>query len=544
MLFDTLTQGTRGRSAAAPSTSAGSWRRVQGQPLALTLLAAAVALLMLLPPAYLLLRAFEAGPRAWSSLLRPATLQVLLNSALLACVVTLCAVLIALPLAWLTSRTDLPWRRFWGVVTLLPLAIPSYIGAFALVVMIGPRGALQRLLEPLGVSRLPEIYGFWGALLTLTLFGYPYVLLTVRSALRRIDPATEEAARALGDSPLRAFLRTTLPQLRPSIAAGGLLVALYTLSDFGAVSLLRYNTFTRAIYLQYRASFDRHGAALLALLLVALTLILLLAEARSRGRAQYYRATVGTVRPPTPVRLGRWRWLALAYCISLTALAVLLPVAAIGGWLVAGLRNGRVIAPLWELALNSLLASGLAAGAAVLAALPVVLLAVRFPGRLSRLIERAAYIGYALPGVVIALALVFFGANYAPALYQTLAMLVLAYVVRFLPEATGTLRARLLQISPRLEEASRTLGRGPIQTLRGVTLPLLAPGLVTGAALVFLTTMKELPATLMLGPTGFGTLATNIWSASSEAMFAQAAAPALVLMGVSALSLWFLLRDE
>lgn len=544
MLIKTSSAAQSRAANRLPQRDALPLLRGHGWPLALGVLAASVALLMLLPLAYLILRTLGAGPAAWDTLTRPATLRVLLNSITLALSTTLLSVVLALPLAWLTTRSDVPLRRFWGVITLLPLAIPSYIGGFALVVVLGPKGMLQGLLEPLGVTRLPEIYGFWGALLALTLFGYPYVLLSLRAALRRIDPSTEEVARALGDSPVRAFIRTTLPQLRPSIAAGGLLVALYSLSDFGAVSLLQYNTFTRAIFMQYRASFDRHGAAMLALLLVLVTLALLTAEAASRGRAQYYRCAVGAIRPPTLVRLGRWRWPALLYCLLVSGVAVALPLTAIVSWLIAGLRNGRSFTPLTELALNSLLASGLAALVAVLAALPVVLLAVRFPSRLSRLIERASFVGYALPGVTIALALVFFGARYAPALYQTLAMLVLAYVVRFLPEATGSLRARMVQISPRYEEAARTLGRSQFGALRSVTLPLLTPGIVAGAALVFLTTMKELPATLMLGPTGFGTLATKIWSTSSEAMFAQAAAPALMLMGVSALSLWFLLRDE
>ncbi|HMP42613.1 MAG TPA: iron ABC transporter permease [Roseiflexaceae bacterium] len=513
-------------------------------PLVLILAAAAVAVLMFLPLAYLLVRV-AGSENAVRVLQRHATWEVLFGSATLAATTACASMAIALPLAWLTMRTDLPLRRFWSVVTLLPLAIPSYIGSFALIVMLGPKGELQRLLAPLGVERLPEIYGFGGAALALTLFGYPYVLITLRAALRRLDPATEEAARALGDSRARAFWRVTLPQLRPALAAGGLLVALYTLSDFGAVSLMQYNAFTRAIYLQYRASFNREGAAVLALMLVALTVVLLVAEARTRGRAQYYRSGTCTIRPQQRVALGRWRWPALCYCALVTGIAVVLPLGAMIGWLTTGLRNNAVaFGPLAQLTFNSLLASVTAAVIAVAAALPIVILAVRFPGRSGRLFERAAYIGYALPGVVIALALVFFGTRYAPALYQTFGMLMFAYTVRFLPEAVGTLRARMLQVSPRYEEAARTLGRSHVGALSSITMPLLLPGIIAGAALVFLTTMKELPATLLLAPTGFSTLATDIWGSSSEAMFARAAAPALLLVGVSALSLRLLIRDE
>lgn len=193
---------------------------------------------------------------------------------------------------------------------------------------------------------------------------------------------------------------------------------------------------------------------------------------------------------------------------------------------------------------NSLTASGLAAALAVAAAIPIAVLAVRFPGQTSRWLERSTYVGYALPGIVIALSLVFFGANYATFLYQTLAMLVFAYMVRFLPQAIGSTRASLLQVSPRLEEAARCLGRTPRQTLTSITIPLLKPGLLTGLALVFLTGMKELPATLLLGPTGFDTLATRIWGATEQVFFARAAAPALLLVLVSAVSVWFILSQE
>jgi iron(III) transport system permease protein len=186
----------------------------------------------------------------------------------------------------------------------------------------------------------------------------------------------------------------------------------------------------------------------------------------------------------------------------------------------------------------------LAAIVTVVAALPVAILAVRYAGRISGLLERATYIGFALPGIVIALALVFFGANYATPIYQTLGLLIFAYIILFLPQAVGAIRSGLLQISPRLEEAARSLGRTPRQTLTTVTLPLVRPAILAGAALVFLTTMKELPATLILSPIGFKTLATSIWSATSEAFFARAAVPALLLILVSSVPIAFMVIRE
>jgi iron(III) transport system permease protein len=348
----------------------------------------------------------------------------------------------------------------------------------------------------------------------------------------------------MGRTPFRVFGEITLPHLRPSIYAGGLLVALYVLSDFGAVSLLRFDSFTRAIYLQYNASFDRSVAAVLALLLVVLTLLILTVEAHMRGKARYYRRYAGTMRRPAPVKLGPWRWPALAFCTVITMLGLGLPILVIGFWLMRGWLAGERLSLGLDILFNSASASGLAAVTAVLAAIPVAVLAVRFPVVISRWLERSTYLGYALPGIVIALSLVFFGANYVPFLYQTLGLLVFAYVVRFLPQAVGSTRASLLQISPRLEEAARNLGCTPFQTLYAITAPLLKPGLMTGLALVFLTGMKELPMTLLLGPTGFQTLATRIWAATEEAFFARAAAPALLLLVASAVSVWLILSQE
>ncbi len=519
-------------------------RRRKARPWLLIALSAVMVALVVLPLAYLALRAAGAGPEAWATLIRPRTLGVFVGSAALALGVAALSTLLAVPVAWLTVATDLPMRRFWSVATLLPLAVPSYIAGFAIIAVLGPRGMLQQLLAPLGVERLPSIYGFGGALLALTLCSYPYVLLTVRAALNRCDPAIEEAARSMGDSPLKVCFRVLLPQLRPAIAVGGLLVALYSLSDFGAVSLLQFDSFTRAIYVQYRGSFDRSGAALLSLLLVALTIGLMALEHVIRGRPSMSRTNCAVARPRRPVALGPWRWLALAYCGALTLLGVGMPLGALLYWLARGLANGQELDSLWRATGNSVMAAGLAAALTVLCALPLALLVVRYPGRLSRLIERGAYLGYALPGLVVALALVFFGANFAPFLYQTLAMLLIGYTVRFLPQAAGSLRTTLHQINPRVEEAARSLGRRPFGVLTSVTAPLLAPGILAGAALVFLTTIKELPTTLLLGPTGFPTLATLVWSASSEAMFARAAAPALLLLLISALAMALMIAQE
>ena len=500
---------------------------------------------VILSPAYLLLRTVGAGTEAWDLLFRVRVLEILARTLLLVVSVTVMSVVLAVPLAWLTVRTDLPGHRLWAVAIALPLVIPSYVAGFIVVVALGPRGMLAQALESIfGLERLPEIYGFPGALLTLSLLSYPYVLLTVRGSLLRLDPALIEMSRGLGHGSWATFRKVVLPMLRPAIIGGGLLVALYVLSDFGAVSLLRYETLTWAIFVQYGSGLERTLGAVLSLALAAFALGIVGLEFVTRGRSRYYRSAPGTARPGSVVRLGRWRWPVLIFCGGVLALGLVLPASILVYWAVRGISAGEPLLLLWGAARNSLYAGGLAALVVVAAALPVATLSVRFPGALSALLERITYVGFALPGIAVALALVFFGANYAPALYQTLGLLILAYLVLFLSPAVGTVRASLLQISPRMEEAARSLGRTPLRVFASVTLPLARPGILSAGALVFLLTMKELPATLVLGPIGFNTLATAVWAAASEAFFAQAALPALSLILVSSIPLAFLMLRE
>ena len=504
-------------------------------PLLLAGAALAVVALVCLPLAYLVLRVAQGGTDAWSVLGRHRILDLVGQTALLVVLVTAAALLVGVSLAWLVTRSDLPGGRFWAVAAGLPLVIPSYVAALILLAAFGPRGFLQQVLEgPFGVERVPEIYGLLGAVLALTISTYPYVYLLAVAAFRELDPALEEASRSLGRSRAQTFRRVTLPVLRPSLGAGALLVALYTLSDFGAVSLMQYSSLTRAIFLQYRSLFDRTPAAVLSLVLVLLTVVVLVLEAYSRGRARYHRPSPGTARAPRRVRLGGWRWPALAYCAGVVGFALALPLAVIGYWLERALSLDRDLGGVWGPALSSVAVSALAAGAAVAAALPVALLATRYRSGWTRTLERLAYSSNALPGIVIALSLVFFAANYAGVVYQTLALLVFAYVVRFFPQAVAGTHSALLRVDPRLEEAARGLGKSPRRVFATVTAPLVAPGLLAGAALVFLSTMKELPATLLLAPIGFETLATEVWTATTVASYSRAALPALLLVLFSA----------
>ncbi|MGW0291192.1 ABC transporter permease [Streptomyces tuirus] len=496
-------------------------------PLILLVPACVAALFALLPLGYLAVRALERGPAfAWDVVADERTLHLLGRSLGLTVVIVAACLVLGISLAWLTVRTRLPGGRAWSVLATLPLAVPSYVAAFA------------------WLSAEPDLAGFGGAALALTLVSFPYVYLPVAAALRGTDPAQEEAARSLGHGPLATFLRITLPQLRPAAAGGALLVALYALSDFGAVSLMRYDTFTRAIHTSYRASFDRTPAAALSVVLVVMTVALVAAEARTRGRAGHARTGTGTARPPVPVALGRWQPLALLWCGAVTAVAVAFPLGTLGYWLAVGSSATWDLGGLARTAWATFGVAAAGAGLTTLLALPVGVIAARHRGRAARLLEQSAYAGHALPGITVALALVFFAVRYAYPLYQQLPLLVGAYAVLFLPVAVAATRAAVLQAPPVLEDVARSLGRRPWQVLREVTVPLAAPGVAAGAALTFVVCMKELPATLLLRPTGMDTLATRLWTETGAGSFAAAAPYAAALILLAAVPSYLLGRHR
>lgn len=496
-------------------------------PWVLLVPACAAAFLALLPLGYLGVRALDRGVGyAWDVVADERTVVLLARSLGLAAVVVLGSLVLGVSLALLIVRTALPRAGLWSVLATLPLAVPSYVAAFA------------------WLSAAPGLAGFTGAALALTLVSFPYVYLPVAATLRGIDPAQEEAARSLGLGPMAALWRVTLPQLRPAAAGGGLLVALYVLSDFGAVSLMRYDTFTRAIHTSYRASFDRTPAAALSVVLVVMTVALVAAEARSRGRAGHARSGRGAARPATPAALGRWRVPALAWLGVVAAAAVAFPLATLGYWLAVGNSatwdGARLAAAAWT-------TLGVAAAGAALTtalALPVGVIAARYRGRTAHLLEQAAYAGHALPGITVALSLVFFAVRYARPVYQELPLLICAYAVLFLPVAVAATRAAVLQAPPILEDLARSLGRTPLRVLREVTVRLAAPGVAAGAALTFVVCMKELPATLLLRPTGMDTLAIRLWTETGTGSYAAAAPYAAALILLAAIPSYLLGRHR
>jgi iron(III) transport system permease protein len=474
---------------------------------------AVVAVVLVLPLVFLLLQARTVGWGQLSMLLfRQLTGTLLWNTVRLAVVVTAASAVIGTAAAWCIERTDLPGRRVWAVLVVIPVAIPDFVVSFG------------------WVSLAPSLHGFFGAVLVMTLAVYPLVYLPVAASFRGADPGQEEVARSLGLGRWRTFVRVTLAQARSAVLGGCLLVALALLAEYGAFEILRYQTFTTEILTEFNDGFDPAAACGLSLVLVLLGLVVLTADGFARGRARTSRSGPLAARVRPPHRLGRATVPVLAGFTVLALLALGVPVGALVYWLV---HSGRTTLPAaaslssagWHSAAYSAGAAALATAAAV----PVALLSVRYPGRTTMALERSTFIVLALPGIVIALALVYFSEHYAPSLYLKSPLLILAYAILFFPLALVAVRASVAQAPVGLEEMARALGYRPWRVLWRVTFRLVAPGLAAAFCLVFLSAVTELTSTLILIPTGAQTLATQFWAYTTNQSYA-AAAPYAALM--------------
>jgi iron(III) transport system permease protein len=425
--------------------------------------------------------------------------------------------------AWLVERTALPWVGFWRVALVAPLAVPAFVNSFAWAALV------------------PGLEGLGGAVLITSLSYFPFVFLPVAAILRSLDQGLEEAARALGFGPWRTFARVGLAQVRPAMLGGVLLVGLHLLAEYGALEMLRFPTFTTAILDQYEVAFDSRSGSVLAAVLVGLAVTLLTVEMLARGRMRHARVGGGATRRPDRARLGRTTPLAVLALGALTALALGVPAWSVVRW---SARAGEATEPLDLLPTlwGTLVLALLAAAATTLAALPAAWVLARGRSWFAVVVERITYVASSLPGVVVALALITVTIGVTPALYQTSAVLVAAYVILFIPRAMVATRAAVAQAPPELAEAARALGSGPLAAFLRVQLPLTLRGTLAGSALVFIAVTTELTATLLLAPTGTRTLATAFWDASAALDYAAAAPYAAVMVLLSAPLTYLLLH--
>jgi iron(III) transport system permease protein len=477
----------------------------------------AVAALLFAPLVFLLIEAHGAGTSTIAHLIwRPLTGTLLWNTVRLTVVVTAACAVIGTLTAWCVERTDLPGRRVWAVLVVVPFAIPDFVVSFG------------------WASLSTWMHGFRGAAIVMTLAVYPLVYLPVAASLRAADPGLEETARSLGLGPVRTFFRVTIRHARGAILGGCVLVALVILAEYGAFEILGYQTFTTEIFTEFN-TFSVPTACALSLVLIVLGMLVLGGDAAARGKGRAVRSAAFAQRAMRRHRLGRGTVPVLAGFTVLAGLALGVPVAASVYWMVQGSAEAFTGVSVLDAGWHTAVYSGVAAVAATLLALPVALLAVRHGSRGGRLLERSTYLVMAMPGLVIALALSYFSVRYAHSFgFQSAPLLILAYVILFFPLALVGVRASVAHAPPRLEEVARSLGLGRAAVFGRVTLPLIGPGLAASFCLVFLAAVTELTATLLLVPSGVQTLATQFWQYQTNLSYGQAAPFALVIIAVAA----------
>ncbi|MCX6471891.1 ABC transporter permease [Williamsia herbipolensis] len=505
----------RARSGDAVTTGPPTARPRLPRPLAVA--AVIVVAASFIPLGYVIAASIATGWDTASALLfRPRVGELLSNTVLLVVATVPICVIVGVLAAWLVERTRLPGAKVWAVLLAAPLAVPAFVNSYS------------------WVTAIPSLGGLHGGVLIATLSYFPLVYIPAAATLRRLDPAVEESARALGVGPWAVFFRVVVPQLRLAIAGGALLVSLHLLAEYGAFVFIRFDTFTTAIFEQYQSTFNGAAATMLAGVLVLLCLTLLVIESVVRGSARYARIGSGTARRAVPAELG-WRYspIVLAFLGVLIAASVGVPVVSVLRWLIIGgsaVWEWDALAP----ALFQTLGFGIA-GAVVtcVLAFPIAWISIRRRGRFSRFLEGGTYISSSLPGIVVALALVTVSIRYLHPLYQSVAVVIAGYALLFLPRALVNLRAGLAQAPVGLEEAAQSLGVSPLSAFFRVTLRLAAPATAAGGALVFLGIVNELTATLLLAPTGTRTLSMRFWSLSSEIDYAGAAPYALIMIVLS-----------
>ncbi len=516
------------------------------KPRSLLLMAVAVTLVATIPLVFVLNNSLTLSMERWQLLWSSRLPALMWNTLSLSGMVAIGSLLLGVSTAWLIARREFPGRRLAVWLLVLPLAIPTYVFAHIYTELLQPSGWLgQAWIAVFGSAiPIPDIFTLGGATLVLTLAGFSYVFLLVRASLMRSNRVLEEAARLQGATPAEVFRRVNLPMLRPAIAAGLAVVVLHVLSDFGAVSMLRVQTFTLSIYLQMSGRFDFQSAAGLSLVLVSLSLTFLVVERYFRRRQRYYSVsgqnTQVLLQPAGRLQcIYIWSWLGLVLMFALV-----LPLAWMLTWTWEAVQQGLIGQDFWKYAGNSLSLAALAATLALLVALPVALYHTRRHSLLSHGLVQLSSVGFVLPGPVIALGFLTFAITFMEPLYGGLTLLVMALAFRFLPLSIQSQEASLQQLTPAIEEAGRLLGAGPLENFRRVIMPMISGGMATAWVLVFIETLKELPATLLLRPTGFDTLPVRIWIEASEEMLELAAPMALLLLAGTLPAVWILVRGE
>ena len=461
------------------------------------------------------------------------------NTLSLFVVVVLSSTALGLCVSILTTRYELFGSKLLFTLSVLPLVIPSYIGALTYVSTFSSKGLFVQFFLNSSSNQFSGLSGFIGSWIVLTLFTYPYVLIICTSALRNLDATVEDAARSLGISGFSIYSRVILPRLKQPIIYSGLLVGLYVLSDFGAVSLMNYSTLTKAIYSYY--TIDINGDPLIFYSIILIMLSLVISYTQRGGRINYSQKVSGTPRVSKKILLSlKGKLLAYSFFSILITFGLLIPISVLSYWVVKGANGGNLISSVFEGLFGSLTTAVSSSIFAMIIAIPIVVMLSQQNSKLSRFFERILLSLYGLPHIAVGVALLFITIKLIPSIYQTFFTLIFSYVIVFIPQVIGSGKASMEQVKKSYLEASSGLGMNKLKTFTKITFPLIFSGISSGAALVFLSTMKELPQTLLLRPTGFNTLAIDIWSNASEGLYSQASFSSIILLLVSAIPTYIL----
>ena len=514
-----------GHTHSSTSALSKSARNQSASKLALRSAVGIVLFLSTVPIIYLFIRAAQKPfGQSIDLLFREKTLQVLGTTAILVLAVVVLTLLIGVTLASALHFIRLPFRSLLIIPTVLPLAIPSYVFTYTWIAFI------------------PGFSGTFAAIFILTLSTLPYVILATLAGLRSVDESQIEVARSLGLTNTEIFLRVVLPQIKGYISAGVLLTALYTLSDFGAVSLLNVESLTVTIQNLYRASYDRGAAAVIALVLIAFSTIVVIIDDRVKNRAKAGEAVKAPTSKKVFIESKGTRFFTLLLLAVLFILSIVIPFIV----LITRFLDNRVAInwpDLLSASLSTLLVAAIGAMIALVLAAPLGILLSGRSDKFNRFAQRIITIGHGLPGVVVGLALVSVGSKLG-VIYQSIFFLGFAYALLFLAKLVASINASLARVPSGVKDVATSLGANPWAVIKKVVAPIAAPGISLGTILVFLTAMKELPVTLMLRPTGFETLATEIWSSAAINRFNEAAPYALILVLIAALPTFLISRPD
>lgn len=498
-----------------------------------------ILITFLLPTFYLIWRFFTFS-RSYTSFFKSWNVfDLLLNTMILFIFVVISSLFVGLLISIITVRFNIRGSKILFTLSVLPLVIPSYIGALTYVSAFSPRGLFVQLFSNLGLKEIAGLDGFLGSWIVLTLFTYPYVVLICSSALRNLDSTVEDAARSLGKNKMSVYTQVVIPRLKKPIIFSGLLVGLYVISDFGAVSLMRYSTVTKAIYSYYEFKIDGDPVIFYSSILIVMALIISLIQ---RGSEESRSAKVsGIPKISEKVNLSRKSKVLIYSFMSLIIFSgLVLPISVLSYWLIRGLAAGNSVRAVFGGVVGSLSVSLLAALFSVIVSTPIIIMVSQYRSKFGNVLERIMLALYGLPHISVGVAILFITIKIFPSIYQSFTALIISYLIVFLPQAIGAGQASMEQVKLTYLDASAGLGMSKIQTFYRITLPLIYRGLFAGGALVFLSTMKELPQTLLLRPTGLSTMSVDIWSYASEGLFTQAAFSSFILLAISAIPTYIL----